>query len=228
MTEKVKKRSTLPFGAWSEQTTFIIGGGPSLKDQMKFLPILQKIGGRIIVTNNAYKLIPDADILHFADDVWYGWHKETIPLIFRGTYITTAAQGSPASEWNRRGIHYFRKHSNNGITNSTAMLCGSNSGHQAMNLAIHMGSKKLVLLGFDMNPTAPETNWHNEHKRPTARNSYKDVMIPGMQKTAPILEKMGVSAINTSLKSNIDCFRKRSLEEVITEENNNNNNDKEE
>lgn len=185
-----------------------------MKKNFDLLPRLFHYG-RVIATNNAYRITPNAEILHFADEIWYSWHAKEIPQIFRGRYITTAALGVSKKVWPSRGIIHFRKDSNNGISTSTSCLSGSNSGHQAINLAVHMGSKEIVLLGFDMNPASLETNWHKEHKRQTNRNSYRDVMIPGMIKSVPVLEKMNVKVINANKESFLDCFPKTSLGELL-------------
>ena len=76
----------------TEDTVFIIGGGPSVS---KYLPDPRVLDDHdVICTNNAYKLFPDAMLLHYADRVWWTWHtqsKHDVENAFKGN-ISSASQ----------------------------------------------------------------------------------------------------------------------------------------
>lgn len=202
---KTAPRTTLDFGAWKDRVAFIIGGGPSL---LKTLPdpnvLMHK---NVISTNNAYKLTPWAHILHFADAIWWQWHKTDIPSVFKGKHITTCAPGNTnGRQWAPLGITYIPRLKDRGLAANRGALHGSNAGHQAINLAVHMGASTVVLIGFDMDDKATETHWHDEHRRTTNRHAYREIMLPGMNSLAKDAEKFGVSVINVNPHSAIKCF----------------------
>jgi len=191
---------------WKDETAFIIGGGPSLLEHD-----LRRITGRkVIVTNNAYRIFPEAQILHFADHVWYTWHKEELKT-FKG-HITCSSTGYAQSAY-PPSIKHLPKKSNKGLSENIKHLHGNNAGHQAINLAVLLGAKNIILLGFDMKFVGGKSHWHNDHKRPTPQGTYQNTMIPNLNTVAPIVQDMGINIYNTYAESALQCFPFKSFDE---------------
>lgn len=189
----------------SSTTCFIIGGGPSLKQVLPDPDVLS--GKDIIATNNAYKLFPNAFITHFGDACWYHWHTSppnNLLVDFPGI-ISTSAQTNRGFWKKNTRVFCFNGGKTKGISTEKNVLYGNNAGHQAINIAILMEYKNIVLIGFDLNLTG-DTHWHSEHKRPTNRGNYETTMIPGFNSIAPYQEKLGFKIYNTNKQSNIKCF----------------------
>lgn len=190
----------------------LIGGGPSLNDvdfstcpRDKFF---------IIGTNKAYKLIMP-DVLLFMDKKFFKWNfNELMHLSCKK--ITTApdiVDGQQHSakvrqNWAQHGVEYYSKESPKGLNLSPhKLLCGNNSGHQALNLAIKYGARQIYLLGFDMKPSEDgNAQFHNEHKEKTNVLTYAETMIPKFIEIAPIVKNLGVSVYNCNPDSALRCF----------------------
>jgi hypothetical protein len=189
-------------------TAFIIGGGSSLK---KIIPDPSVIARRdVIATNDAYLIFPEAMLCHFGDEVWFRWHSKDrgFPDNFKGL-ITTAAQSNLQRQWGAYGrIMCFGRDTTKftGLSRDPWKVCGSNSGHHAINIAYHLGYKKVLLIGFDMDAAAPETHWHNNHKRSTNTDQYSMSMLPGMKSIAKDIQGKDFKIINLNRNSAIECF----------------------
>ena len=99
---------------------------------------------RMIVVNNAYHLAPWADVLYAADEKWWRWQKGATG--FAGLKYTIDPQRSP---W--PGLQVLRNTGAHGLERQpTGLRTGFNSGYQAINLAVHLGAARILLLGYDM------------------------------------------------------------------------------
>lgn len=196
-----------------DNTVFIIGGGPSLR---KTLPDLDLIKGRdIICANNSYKLYPDAMCLHFADSIWWRWHQKPehdVRNVFKGE-ITTCVFKKRAAIEPEFITNFVNGDKKGGINTDETKLDGNNTGHQAINIATHIGFEKIVLIGFDMNESAKETHWHNEHERATNKQMFGHTMLPAMQQVALAQEELGFKVYNLNRESAIRDFEFADLED---------------
>lgn len=196
----------------NSDTIFIIGGGLSL---LKYLPdrnIL--LGKNIITTNNGHSLFPNALISHFADRSWWGWNKDIILPSFKGEITTCAHRFSQDYDKKRISI-FLNGDKKGGITTDRNKLNGNNTGHQAINIAVHLQFKNIVLIGFDMDPKARQTQWHNEHKRPTNTGNYEGTMIPGINQIVPFQKQLGFNVYNVNKESNIRCFQFADIKDFL-------------
>jgi hypothetical protein len=194
----------------NSDTCFIIGGGSSL---LKYLPDHSVLEHKdVITTNNAYKLFPNALVGHFADNVWYNWHRNVVHKIFKNQMTTTIRSG--ADYRYPEQVTTFIKEKGNQIVLSTSQtyLAGNNSGHQAINLAYLIGFKIIILLGFDMTETK-NTHWHNEHKKTTRTMLYQHTMIPCLEKLSK--EIKNVQIFNINKESGIKCFPFADLKDFL-------------
>ena len=208
---------------WRGETVFCVASGPSSKN-LEF----EGLQGRpVIVVNDNYLRCPWAPMLYFCDHKWWRWHKDRSAFQgFAGLKISLderVAAAEPAVRWLKNG--------DEGETGSAgrAGLClgpdrlktGRNSGYQALNLAVHTGAKRIVLIGYDMK-VGPrgEEHWFGQHKDtegrvvPTAAlciakwAAHFATMIPQ-------LEELGVEVLNAGPDSAIDCFPRVRLEDCL-------------
>lgn len=196
MIEDLKSKKT-------SDTVFIIGGGNSI---LKYLPDPSILFGKdIICTNNAYMLYPEAMILFFMDKKWFIEHEEKIKEKFKG--ITITADTYAKNFFFEKGVNYvFSRGADKGISTNPNTIYGTNSGHMAINIAVLMGYKKIVLLGFDMNPTATQLHYHSGHSRPSNTDRYRTHFLPGMKSVASAQESLGFKVYNINRDSCIKDF----------------------
>lgn len=186
----------------------IIGGGPSLKPMIESgeLAQLARDAGpnvRWVAVNNSYKIAPWADLLHFADCQWWRWNGKDVLANWPNWKLLTTATSDITHVNDRRIMRFWRDR--DAFNQDRRKLHGWDSGTQAVCLSRHLGAKKIVLFGFDMQPGPKgETQWHNEHQRTTEKSNYKKKFAPGLERVVKALaaEKIEiVRATNPGLAS---------------------------
>lgn len=133
-----------------------VGGGPSLT--LADLTACRS-SSRILAINDACRLVPDADVIFAADVQWWRDHPEAQNCA--GLKYTFAPTGPhpPA------GIIPLARTGIEGLEmDPSGLRSGGHSGYAAINLAVHLGATRIVLLGYDMQP-GPEGqhHWFGEH-----------------------------------------------------------------
>lgn len=134
-------------------TVLILGSGPSLTEADVAFARTQ--ADATIAVNDAYKFAPDADVLYAADKKWWGWHKGCTAPHKVGTvkypafagrlrYSLTQTPWYPTVQVLQRGpkLGLALERSRVGL--------GYNGVYQAINVAVHLGASRIVLLGVDM------------------------------------------------------------------------------
>ncbi len=201
---------------WLGETVAILGSGPSLTQEQ-----VDMVRGktRVIAVNDAYRLAPWADILYGCDAKWWDWHKG-VPD-FEGVKAGLrwdAVKGESYSGWD--GIFpEIRGLANTGIQGleiaPNSLRTGGNSGYQAINLAVHMGAKRILLLGFDMKAVGGKNHWFGEH--PIEATPPYGNMLMHFETIAEPLKKAEVEVINCTPGSALKVFPMMKLEEALCE-----------
>lgn len=136
---------------WERSLCIVAGTGPSLTREVA--DECMASGRKIIAVNNAYHLLPRADVLYACDEEWwihYGGASD-----FHGEKWTSFDNGrnskdpSLVEKYNLNVVH--GRHETGFSFSRDHINYGRNSGFQAVNLAILWGSTTVVLVGFDMN-----------------------------------------------------------------------------
>lgn len=192
---------------WGGETCFILCGGPSLAgfgfERLK--------GRKIIAVNSSVFSAPFADVLFFGDLRWWSWHHKRLPE-FKGLVVTTA----PVNTVSIRRMEKIRPPP--AITDDRkALTTGHTSLTGAINLAVHFGCRKLVLLGADMT-AAPDgrTHHHDPHPVPSRVGCW-DLQMDELRQTVAPLRQRSVEVINTSIGSRIDWWPKLGIDEVLND-----------
>lgn len=191
---------------WPDGDCFILGGGPSLAG----VDIDLLRGRRVIAINCAYKLGDWFDALFFADCRWLHSHGKGL-LDWAGLKVTTCPQ-----HINKPGIKVMKKrNSPHGLTTDPSLLGWNlSSGACAINLAVHFGVRRIVLLGYDMKKTDGRCNWHEDYGVNPKKNPYDRFRQPFVAIAAD-LDKMKVECLNASPDSALEVFKRVRLEDVL-------------
>jgi len=196
----------------SSDTVAIIGTGASLKQE----DIDALFGaGHVIVVNDAHLLCPWADILYAADRAW--WQHHSYVQEFAGerwtqnrthkAWPTEAADAGLNVVVSRGGTHIS--------LDPTYITAGSNSGFQALNLAVLFGAKEILLLGIDCSIVNGKSHWFGDHPGKLNRKSPYNIFRQAFIDSAPLLTACGVKVINCSELSPLPCFEKMSVTEAL-------------
>lgn len=198
------------FPDWSGQTCAIIAGGGSVKRHE--VPLLRgKV--RVIVVNNAYLLAPWADALYVADKIW--WNEYPAAKDFAGIKVTPHESIAKNFGCKKVEVLSCTEHDAHSLVFARlgTVAHGGNSGHQALNLAVQFGAKKLLLLGYDF----CGDHWHGDHQQPlkNPRQAAMDKWAERLDALAPLLSRIGVEVINCSKASKLKNYPKRELRSVL-------------
>lgn len=162
----------------------------------------------MIAINDAYRLAPWADTLYGCDGQWWKWHGG-VPSFTGPKYALQrdAQQWPGVTVLHNTGIEGLERRPH-GLRN------GRNGGYQAINLAVHYGATRIVLLGYDMQALGRgPTHWFGEH--PNGGRSPYDSMAATFPSLIEPLRSLGVTVVNASRETALTCFPRVSLAEAL-------------
>lgn len=203
---------------WPGSAFVIIGGGPSLTQaQVDACRDRQLFGSKVraIAVNDAYRIAPWADVLYFCDDKWWRWHGKKLGA---WTSLIVKLAGGEHDFGDPR-IKVMRNVDTGGLcTQRDGLNTGRNSGFQAINLAVHLGAKRIVLLGFDMGAQVDagrlKTHWFGDHPGGTSDRVY-DSMLPWFDTIVQPLAKLGIEVFNATPGGRLRAFPMKSIDEAL-------------
>lgn len=195
-------------------TVVCLATGPSLTvDDVAYV----RGKANTIAVNDAHRLAPWADYLYSSDRYWW-LHNDGAPT-FKGRKAgiehTPGRRDRRLDKW---AIRIFKNTGHEGIETTSGGLrtCANNSGGAAVNLAVQMGAKRIVLIGYDMgygasgkrhffgDHPAPLSNAHNF---PTWRKAFASMVEP--------LKALNIAIVNCTRETALDCFPQAALEDVL-------------
>jgi len=143
---------------WTGRTAIICASGPSFTEEQAEKVIAHQANGTMVCTvNDAYRRIPDPDLMYACDMRWWQFHCT------RGTlgdpkHDGKKVSGHPSQIPNHLGVIRVPGRGN-GMRERrgqqawwrkppTVVWAGS-SGFQALNLVLHLAADPIILVGFD-------------------------------------------------------------------------------
>jgi len=197
---------------WKDETVYLFGGGSSLVETILPYDFSDR---HVIGVNNAFRL-RNVDILYFGDAKFYWWNEEEIQA-FKGLKITSD-QGIQHGNKSVRGepeIKVVPVGKFKGLESRRDRIgWNRSSGAAAINVAIHLGAKQIILLGYDMRVVDGKKNWMVHEKENTNQNPYS-FMITGFSQIANSLGEFGIEIINATPGSKIRVFLKAGLKDIF-------------
>ena len=191
---------------WPGGTAFIVAGGPSLTG----FDFSRLDGRNVIAINSSVYSVPNAPFLFFGDDRWGYDHKDRLSS-FTGEIVTTSTGAGISRARRMKKIVPPPAL----MDRPDALVMRRTSLQAAMNLAFHLGAKKLVLLGADMQRALDgRTHHHAPHRWPQVEGCW-DVQMEELRGLASELARRGVEVINTSLASRIEWWPKQDIGELL-------------
>lgn len=187
---------------WPGSTIVCVASGPSLT-QAQVDAVRGK--ARVIVINDGYRLAPWADVLYACDAKWWKWHRG-VPTFAGLKYTMHPTRNAYAQTLRNAG--------DTGLTrDQNALRTGHNSGYQAINLAVHLGAARIVLLGYDMQATKKGQHFFGKHP-----DNSQPPFPKCLEDFATLVEPLaasGVAIVNCTPCSALRCFPMAILEDVL-------------
>jgi hypothetical protein len=198
--------------AWPGATVVCLGGGPSLTaDDVTYC----RGKARVIAVNDAHRLAPWADALYAADAKWWNYHGG-VPTFTGPKYgLQGTAHGlKPALA---AGITILENTGDSGLeVDPRGVRTGKNSGYQAINVAVHFGASRILLLGYDMHaPNQASSHWFGQHPSELRAYSPYDAFLHLFASMPEPLQVLGVEVINCTPGSALTVFPLQPLREAL-------------
>jgi len=193
---------------WPGETCFIVGGGPSVQD----VDLDRLRGRKVIVLNVSYRVCPWADVLFFGDTRIWNEHRPEIEK-FGGLIVTASALARA------KHIKRMRKTKPPGLApNPFEVIMHRTSFAAAINLAVHFGCARIVLIGCDGGPDKNgRTHHHKPHPWPQKAGCWAEQRADLLSLVKP-LRKRGVEVVNCSPRSTHDFWPRMSLADYLDTE----------
>ncbi|RWO29583.1 MAG: hypothetical protein EOS10_22320 [Mesorhizobium sp.] len=195
---------------WEGETVFILASGPSVLD----LDLSLLTGRRVIAVKSSWLHWPPADVLFFADGRWWR-EKHLRPGVdaFAGLIVTTAMEiGDPRVKRIKKinPTHLSAK------PGEVALARTSTTG--AINLAIHFGARRIVLLGVDAKLGANGQRHSHRLNWPWPKGGQPQAFADQMAEyraIAPSAAAMGVEIVNANPDSAVTIWPRLRFEDCL-------------
>jgi hypothetical protein len=186
---------------WPESTVVCIGTGASLTRED--VERCHRPDVHVIAVNDAYKMAPWADVLYACDCKWWLWHK--------GAPTFAGLKYSLEKNAARFGVTVLRQAGLNGLEpKPDGLRTGKSSGYQAVNLAVHLGARKIVLLGYDYRGL---THYFGSH--PDGSHPPHMVCLKHFATLVEPLAQLGIVVINATRHTDLKVFPCQPIEEAL-------------
>lgn len=196
---------------WPGSTIVCLASGPSLTPE----DVAYCRGkARVIAIKDNIRLAPWADVLYGAGGDGIGrWWQRNGPTLeaFDGLRFSL---DPAAAAWST----VLRNTGYTGIElDPSGLRTGKNSGYQAINLAVHLGARTIVLLGYDMQEGSKgQQRWFGAHPWGTMPwNELGRMMTPIFDTMIDPLRRLGVRVINASRATAIGCFERMPIDRAL-------------
>ncbi len=196
---------------WPGQTAVVLGCGPSLTGQDVDLCRANSL--LVVAVNDAWRLAADAEVLYSSDIAW--WRQYAGMPDFAGLKYSIHQDNRNAWRKLPADIQLLENTGDVGLeTAPSGLRTISNSGGAAINLAVHLGARRIILLGFDMRPSK-QVHFFGRHPDPLRNLSPYAVFLGKFATMVQPLRAAGVDVVNCTPDSALRCFRQAPLVDVL-------------
>jgi hypothetical protein len=193
---------------WPGGTVACLATGPSLTRADVDI-VRGKVDG-VIAISDAIDWAPWADVLYSCDGRWWTW-RDGMPA-YAGLKYALKDDTKKFAKYGVRTLGHTGRH---GLElKPGAIRDGANSGYQAINLAVHFGATRILLLGYDMQP-GPKGADHYFGKHPDGSKPNYGICLDVFPTIAKPLAEAGVTVINCTRKTALTCFPRMSVESAL-------------
>jgi len=195
-------------------TCVVLGSGPSLtREDVRYA---QAHADGVIAVNDSYLFAPDATALYAADDKWWRWHHGCVAQHLQGRTTYPPFTGQFKYSLGRTvfpDVQILKKGPETGLSaDRGAVALGRNGCYQAINVAVHFGATRILLLGVDMqgHPSSHFFGRHPDNSGPP--------MLVCLERFATLLKPLkalGIEVLNCTRKTALECFPRVPLEQAL-------------
>lgn len=204
---------------WRDTMCVVAATGPSLDQSVADECYRMKCDRdvKIIAVNDAYRLLPFADILFAADIAWWNYYdgaKEFLGekwSIYFGDRFSGERSFDLAKKYGLKLVHGLALP---GFSMDPRYIHGCNSGFHAINIAILLGGNPIVLTGFNMQQVDGKQHFFGDHPSPMTNGTVYKSWVPFFDKAKELLPD-DIRIVNATPNSAIRCFEIMNLSEAL-------------
>ena len=194
----------------------LIATGPSLT--VADVGVARSSGCPVMVVNDAYRLVPDADLVYACDGEWWDrYHADVVTNTADAALWTASVDAS--AKYNLHHVPGNHHEAPNGVlfdVSGVGITYGGNSGYQLINLAFLLGYRAPVLLGYDMGHDANEPkHFFGAHPPALEKPSPYADWLRTFSKAAPVMKAAGMTIVNASRSTRLECFPRKTIGELF-------------
>ncbi len=199
---------------WSEGTIVCAASGPTLAAEA-----LAAVRGRapVVAVNDAVRLAPWADVLYSSDRHWWA-HYRGMPT-FAGHRVGIGSKRGDASPISGApGILVLEHTGIEGLERRPGGLrTGQHSGYAAINLAVHLGARRILLLGYTGGIVNGRQHFFGKHPATLAQTTEAQyaAFCRAYATLAPELAALGIEVANCTPDSHIAVFPRADVREAL-------------
>jgi hypothetical protein len=204
---------------WPNGTVVCLATGPSLTQADVDL-VRGKVDG-VIAISDAIDKAPWADVLYSCDGRWWTWRYDTVSVTVAQSQLVKQYTGlkyalkDDTRKFAKHGVQTLKHTGRQGLElRSGALRDGANSGYQAINLAVHFGATRILLLGYDMR-SGPRGEDHCFGKHPDGSKPNYASCLDAFPTIVKPLAAAGVTVVNCTRRTALTCFPRESLESAL-------------
>jgi hypothetical protein len=170
----------------------------------------------VIAINDAWRMAPWADVLYGCD--WRWWLKHRGAPDFAGIKVTLSNSVGHLDAY--PDIKVLENTGTEGFEHRpSGIRTGRNGGYQAINLAVHLGARRILLLGYDMKAGADgRLHFFGDHEDwPTRPGIFEGVFLPQFSALVQPLQDKGIEVVNCTPGSALVVFHVKQLEDALAD-----------
>lgn len=157
--------------------------------------------------------MPGADAMFAMDWKWWREYGAAIPP---GPEMWTAS-GHAAKVMS---LNFMATETGGGVSRRPGVIRdGGNSGFCAVGLALLFGARRVVLVGYDMQPTAGRLHWHADHDEKLLGNPDIAKFRTWRKRFDEMASELpaGVEIVNATRDTALTCFPRKSFDACFPE-----------
>lgn len=190
---------------WAGQTVACLATGPSLTRED--CDALRDAGVKAIAINDAWRLAPWAHVLYSSDRLWWP-HYKGVPEYRGRRYGLGSSPGKSNHFHAYPQISVLRNAGYDGLElRPDGLRNGRNSGYAAVNLAVHFGASRILLLGYNMGYPNGRAHFFGNHPPGLSQNESLYAGFRAVFETmVEPLRARGVVVLNCTRNSSLTTF----------------------
>lgn len=164
---------------------------------------------RVIVVNDNWRRIPNADVLYAADVKWWNHYVNEVRASgFAGELWTICPDAARIHD-----LCFIKGRGGKGLSKNPHLLhTHSNGGAQALGLAYHFGGEPILLVGYDMQHTDGKAHWFGKHPEGWGNADGCGEWVTGYDEIQADLKAEGIPIFNCSIETAIRTIPRAPLD----------------